>query len=70
MFAIGKNILKFGFNDTKCVVKHAPKAIETVASVKRELIKTVSEEYARYQKEQQELALDAKIKSIGYQRNK
>ena len=70
VFGIGKNLLKFGFNGTKCVVKHAPKAITTVASEKREVTNTISEEYARYQKEQQELALDAKIKSIGYQRNK
>jgi len=64
VFGIGKNLLKFGFNGTKCVVKHTPKAIATVASVKRELTDTIGEEYARYQKEQKEQALEEKIKQI------
>ena len=64
VLGIGKNLLKFGFNGTKCVVKHTPKAIATVASAKRELTDTISEEYTKYQREQQEQALDEKIKQI------
>ena len=66
VFGIGKNLLKFGFNGTKCVVKHTPKAIATVASAKRELTDTITEEYHKYQIEQKEQELDDKIAQLKY----
>ena len=64
VFGIGKNLLKFGFNGTKCVVKHTPKAIATVADAKRKVIDGATEEYSKFQKEQKEQALEEKIKQI------
>ena len=64
VFGIGKNLLKFGFNGTKCVVKHTPKAIATVADAKRKLTDGISEEYTKYQRELKEDALNEKIRRL------
>ena len=61
---IGKNLLKFGFNGTKCVVKHTPKTVVTVANAKRKLTDTIASEYQKFQKEQREQALEEKIKLL------
>ena len=70
VFGIGKNLLKFGFTGTTCIVKNTPKAIATVASAKRQLTDTITEEYAKYQKEQKEEALEEKIKQLSAKRIK
>ncbi len=67
-FGFGKNLLKFGFNGTKCAVKHTPKAIAIVADVKRKVIDGPTEEYSKIQKEMKEDALNEKIKRL--QKNK
>ena len=64
IFGIGKNLLKFGFTGTTCIVKNTPKAIATVASVKRELTDTITDEYTKYQREQKEQALLEKIENL------
>jgi hypothetical protein len=64
VWGIGKNLLKFGFNGTRCAVKYTPKAIVTVANAKRELTDTIAGEYQKYQKEQREQALEERIKRI------
>ena len=66
VFGIGKNLLKFGFNGTKCVVKHTPKAIATAADMKRKVIDGTTEEYGKFQKEMREDALNEKIKQLKY----
>lgn len=64
IFGIGKNLLKFGFTGTTCIVKNTPKAIATVASAKRELTDTITDEYTRYQREQKEQSLLKKIEKL------
>ena len=63
-FGFTKSLLKFGFDGTKCVVKHTPKAIVTVANAKRELTDTIASEYQKFQKEQREQELEEKIKLL------
>ena len=66
VFGIGKNLLRFGFNGTRCVVKHTPKAIATAADMKRKVIDGATEEYSKYQREMREDALNQKIKQLKY----
>ncbi len=63
-FGFGKNLLKFSFNGTKCVIKHTPKAVVTVANAKRELTDTITNEYKKFQKEQREQVIEEKIKLL------
>ena len=69
VFGIGSSLMKFGFTGTKCLVRNTPKALATVASVKREITDTISEEYVKFQKEQKEEALEEKIKQLSYRKN-
>ena len=62
--ATGKLLLR----GTGCAIKHTPKALATVASVKRELTDTISDEYANYQKQLKEDALNEKIRQIKHKR--
>ena len=64
IFIFGKSVLKLGFHGGTCVVKNTPKAIATVADAKRKLTDGISEEYAKYQRELKEDALDKKIKRL------
>ena len=64
LFGVGKNLVKLGFNSGKCIVKHTPEAIVAAASLKREVTETISEEYRKYQREQQEKALLEKIEDL------
>jgi len=66
VFEIVKSLLKFGFDGTKCIVKHTPKAVVTVANAKRELTENIGSEYQKFQKEQKEQALEEKIKGVNY----
>ena len=69
IFGFGGSIIKLGWNAGGCAIKHTPKAIATVASVKRELTDTVTEEYYKYQKEQKEQALEDKIAQLKHKSN-
>ncbi len=64
LFGIGKSIARFGWDATRCAVKHTPKAIATVASAKRELTETISGEYQKFQKEIKEKELEEKIAQL------
>ena len=55
---------KFLVHGTTCAVKNTPKVIATVASAKRELTDTITNEYQQYQQELKEDALDEKIKQL------
>jgi hypothetical protein len=63
-FGIGKSLLKFGFDGTVCAIKNTPKAIATVATVKREVTDTLTLGYEKHQKRQQKKALEEKIRMI------
>ena len=64
VFGIGKSLLKLGFDGTVCAVKNTPKAIATVAAVKREVTDTLTLEYEKHQKREQKKALEEKIRMI------
>ena len=66
IFGFGGSVMKLGWNAGGCAIKHAPKAIATVASAKRELTDTITEEYHKYQIEQKEQELDDKIAQLKY----
>ena len=63
-YGIGASLLKLGFDGTVCTVKHTPKALATVANVKRELTDNITDEYQKFQKEIKEDALNEKIKKL------
>lgn len=69
IFGIGKSIVTLGWNTGGCAIKNTPKAIATVASAKRELTNTVTEEYYKYQKEQKENALEDRIAQLKHKSN-
>lgn len=69
------SIFSFGFSLTKltltvagCAIKHTPKAIVTVAAVKREIVTEIESGWNEYKKEQQEEALNEKIKQLTLKR--
>ncbi len=64
LFGILGSTGKLLLRGTGCAIKHTPKALATVASVKRELTDTISDEYASYQKQLKEDALNEKIKQL------
>ena len=64
LFRFGKSTTKLAWHGGSCIVKHTPKAIATVANAKRQLTDTITEEYARYQKEQKEEALEERIRQL------
>ena len=61
LFGMGRNLLRLGFNGTVCAVKNAPKAVVTVANIKREITDTIEIEYQQHQKEIKEKELEDKI---------
>jgi len=69
IFGILGSTTKLVLRGTGCAIKHTPKAIATVASAKRELTNTITEEYHRYQIEQKEQDLDNKIVQLKYKSN-
>jgi len=64
LFSFGVSLTKFTFNVLGCAVKNTPKAIVTVAAVKREIVQEIESEYREYQKELKEDALNEKIKLL------
>ena len=64
IFGLLKPASKLLWDGTSCAVRHTPKAIATVADAKRKLTDGITEEYAKYQKELKEDALNEKIKRL------
>ena len=64
IFKLGTQVTKLTWNLGKCTVKHAPKAIATVAAVKREVVSVIEEEVYSYQQQAKESALDQKIEAL------
>lgn len=64
IFSFGFSLTKLTFNVAGCAIKNAPKAVVAVAAVKREIIDIGTQEWNQYQKEQQEEALNEKIKQL------
>lgn len=64
IFGLLKPASKLLWDGTSCAVKNTPKAIATVASIKREITDTVTEEYYKYKKELKEQELAEKIAQL------
>jgi len=64
LFGIGKSLAKLTFNTGKCAIKHTPKAVVTVAAVKREIVTAIEEEIQEQRKQAQMEALDRKIQQL------
>ena len=64
IFKFGGSLTKLALNTTSCAIKNAPKAVVAVASVKREIVHAVEDEWTQYQREQKEEALEQKIKQL------
>jgi len=64
LFRFGKSTTKLAWHGGSCVVKNTPKAIATVANAKRQLTDTITDEYAKYQKELKEKELQEKIRQL------
>jgi len=68
MFGLTKSLGKLVLNATGCAIKNAPKAVVTVAAVKRELVTAIEEEIYEHNKQAKQAkqdALDEKIKQLG-----
>lgn len=64
LFGFGTGMAKAALRASGCAIKYAPIAAVTIAQAKRELVGAVEEEYAAYQKRQQEERLREKIERI------
>ena len=64
LFGFGKSLTKLTFNTGKCAIKYTPKAIVTVASVKREIVTAIQEEIKEQKKQAQMEALEQKIQQL------
>jgi len=64
IFSFGFSLTKLTLNVAGCAVKNTPKAIVTVAAVKRELVTELEDGWNEYQKELKEEALNEKIKQL------
>jgi hypothetical protein len=63
-FGILGSTSKLLWHGTGCAIRHTPKAIATVAAVKRELVETVTEELRTLEKERQELEIRERIMEL------
>jgi len=59
-----KSIVSLGWLAGTSILRHTPKAIALVADAKHKLTDSISEEYAKYQKELKEIALNEKIEKL------
>ena len=64
LFNFGVSLTKLTLNVTGCAIKNTPKAIVTIAAVKREIVADLESEYNQYQKELKEEALNEKIRQL------
>lgn len=64
IFGIFGSTTKLLWHSTGCAVKKTPKAIATVANVKRELTEIITDDYQQYKKELKEEELNTKIKEL------
>jgi hypothetical protein len=68
IFGFGFSLTKLTFSVAGCVLKNTPKAVVAVAAVKRDIIDSVTQEWNQFKKEQQEEALNEKIKQLTLKR--
>ena len=68
IFGFGASLTKLAFNTAGCAVKNTPKAVVTLASIKRGVIMDIESGVKQYQKEQREEALNAKIQQLALKR--
>jgi len=68
LFRFGGSLTKLAFDTTSCAIKNTPKAIVTVAALKKELLDTIEEEIDEYQKQQKIDALNHKIKQLKHKK--
>ncbi|EDZ63694.1 hypothetical protein CBGD1_1314 [Sulfurimonas gotlandica GD1] len=66
ILGVGTSLTKLAFNATGCAIKNTPKAVVTVAAIKRKIVNTAAEGYNEYQKQQKKDALDAKILQLKF----
>ena len=64
LFKFGASLTKLAVDTTVCAVKNTPKAVVAVAGAKRELVDSIENEWNQFNKEQQEEALNEKIKQL------
>jgi hypothetical protein len=64
LFSIVRETLKLGIHGTTCIVRNVPKAVTTIASVKREVIEGITDEYQQHQKQVKLDALDEKMAQL------
>jgi hypothetical protein len=64
LWEVSKFLLGCSWQATKFLAKNTPKAIVTVAQVKREIFDMAETEYREYQKQQKEDALNDRIKQL------
>jgi len=64
IFGFGVSLTKLTLKVAGCAIKNTPKAIVTVAAVKREIVTDLENEYNQYKKELKEEALHEKIQRL------
>jgi len=68
LFKLGKKVGKLGLDVGACAIRNTPKAVVTVAKVKREITETLTEEYYKIQKEIETKELEESIRKIKQKR--
>jgi hypothetical protein len=66
IFRFTFSLTKLTFSATTCAIKNTPKVVVAVAAVKREIVADLENNWNQYQKEQQEEALNEKIKQLTF----
>ena len=61
LFGILGSTSKLLWHGTGCAIRHTPRALATVASVKREIVETVTEELRQIEKERREREIRERI---------
>ena len=64
IFGFGASLTKLTLNVAGCAIKNTPKAVVAVAAVKREIVADLENEWNQHKKEQQEEALNEKIRNL------
>jgi len=63
-FEFGYSVTKLLFKTTTCAAKNTPKAVVTVAAVKRDIVNAIDEEMREHKKRELQRTMDAKIKEL------
>jgi hypothetical protein len=64
LFDLGKKVTRLGWDAGVCAVRNTPKAVVTVAKVKREVKEALTEEYYRLQQEIKKEELEESIRQL------